>query len=372
MSGKPLVMIVDDDEIARVIVREHLGDQYEIEDAESADACLNKLKSCTPDIFLLDVQMREKDGFALCEAVRHLPQFKATPVLFISAAETEENLIRSFEVGGNGFLEKPVKKTKLQTLIKIKLAQADELIETQKHREEAMTTSSELCQLIQFVKDSDDDTTLEAVAKRLCGVVESFGLSASAMIIAKTPIYVNCTEESPEGLLLKKAAAINERIISKGIRSIIRSDSVAILVNEMPVDDESRYGRFKDNLVVLSSICDGQLKQLMAQQGIEQQRNKVLSRVIKITEEQLQRFAEQLTAHEKTSTEVIGNMLTELETKLFHLGLDDDQEEELMKVAYQVHEKLEHMNSDYQSLEAELGKILESLYDLLASKDKAA
>ena len=67
MSGKPLVMIVDDDEIARVIVREHLGDQYEIEDAESADACLNKLKSCTPDIFLLDVQMREKDGFALCE-----------------------------------------------------------------------------------------------------------------------------------------------------------------------------------------------------------------------------------------------------------------------------------------------------------------
>ena len=140
----------------------------------------------------------------------------------------------------------------------------------------------------------------------------------------------------------------------------------------MPVDDESRYGRFKDNLVVLSSICDGRLKQLMAQQGIEQQRNKVLSRVIKITEEQLQRFAEQLTAHEKTSTEVIGNMLTELETKLFHLGLDDDQEEELMKVAYQVHEKLEHMNSDYQSLEAELGKILESLYDLLASKDKAA
>lgn len=375
MTTKKQVMVVDDDEIARIIMREFLEDTYDIIEAESAAICLQKLESCTPDIFLLDIQMPEKDGFELCENIRHEPCFRATPIMFISAAETEQNLVRAFEVGGNGFLEKPVKKEKIRALVGLKISQQAELVAIQKNQEEAMkvameamTTSSELGQLIQFVKDLDEDRSLEDVAKRLCHVIESFGLSASAIVLTQKPIYANCTAESPEAKLLSKACRINERIISQGIRSIIRSDTIAFLVNEMPIDDESRYGRFKDNLVVLASICDGRLKQLIAQQGVEQQRSKVLSRVIKITEDQLQNFGNKLKEHEQMSTEVIGNMLTELETKLFHLGLEEDQEAQLMTVAYEVHKKMELMTDDYQSLEGELGKILESLYELMDSK----
>lgn len=375
MATKKQVMVVDDDEIALIIMREFLQDTYDIIEAESAASCLEKLESCAPDIFLFDIQMPEKDGFELCENIRHEPRFRATPILFISAAETEQNLVRAFEVGGNGFLEKPVKKEKIRALVGLKISQQAELAAVQKSQEEAMkvameamTTSSELGQLIQFVKDLDEDRTLEDVAKRLCGVIESFGLSASAVVLAQKPIYANCTAESPEAKLLSKACRIKERIVSQGIRSIIRSDTIAFLVNEMPIDDESRYGRFKDNLVVLASICDGRLKQLIAQQVVEQQRSKVLSRVIKITEEQLQNFGNKLSEHEQMSTEVIGNMLTELETKLFNLGLEEDQEAQLMAVAYEVHKKMELMTDDYQSLEGELGKILESLYELMDSK----
>lgn len=372
MPDKLTVMVVDDDEIARITLRTFLEDTYDIVEADSAKACLEQLNTTTPNIFLLDVMMPEMNGFELCEELRRREASKATPVMFISAQETAEDIRKGFESGGNGFLLKPVKQEKLLALIDFKIKQSAELLATQKANEEAMrvameamTTSSELGQLIQFVKDADHESTLEGLGARLCAVTEAFGLRSTAIIRDAEPVYVNCEEGSPEALLLVKASNINQRIVSRGIRSVIRSDTIALMVNDMPVDDESKYGRFKDNLVVLTSICDGRCKAIIAQNSQEKQRARLLKDIISVTEKQLYSFREKLKEHESISEQAMSNILTEIESKLFHLGLDDDQEEQLMKVIYQINEKLDYMKGDYKTLEQELGCILESLYELL-------
>ena len=372
MQEKQIVMVVDDDEIARITLRTFLEDLYEIVEADSAKMCLEKLETVKPDMFLLDVIMPEMNGFELCQQLRRRDESKATPIMFVSAQESADDLRKGFESGGNGFLLKPVKQEKLIALVELKIRQTAEMLASQKANEEAMrvameamTTSSELGQLIQFVKDADQESTLEGLGNRLCAVTETFGLRSCAVILDSPPVHINCTPDSPEGLLLLKASKINKRIVSRGIRSVICSDTIALMVNEMPVDDESRYGRFKDNLVVLSSICDGRCKAIMSQRSLEAQRARLLKDIITVTEKQLHSFREKLKEHEDISERAMSNILTEIETKLFHLGLDEDQEEQLMKVIYQINEKLEYMKGDYQALEKELGVVLESLYELL-------
>jgi hypothetical protein len=234
---------------------------------------------------------------------------------------------------------------------------------------EAMTSSSELGQMIQFVKDAEDETTLEGVGKRLCGVTESFGLKSCAVVYSENDVFINCTPDSLEAQILKRAKSSNERIVGFGVRTIVRSDCISILIKDMPVDDASRYGRFKDNLVVLASICDGRLRSLGTQNDIAKQRKKDLAKVISVTEGLLKVFGEKLSEHDEMSRAMMGQMIIELEAKLFRLGLDEDQEEELMQLAYKVSEKLEAMKGESKELEGELGKVLEALYDIFEGAD---
>ena len=62
-------------------------------------------------------------------------------------------------------------------------------------------------------------------------------------------------------------------------------------------------------------------------------------------------------------------MITELEAKLFTLGLDEDQEEQLMSLAYDASETLEKLKDGTNELEKELGIVLEGLYEVLNKHD---
>ena len=230
---------------------------------------------------------------------------------------------------------------------------------------EAMTSSSELGQIIEFVKSSQEITTLEGIGNKLCEIAAGFGLDASAVIYGTPSIFVNCSPDSMEARVLSKFRNSKERIISIGIRTMVCSDSMGVLINNMPVDDESRYGRFKDHLAVLSSICDGRLLTIQSQISMTDQRKDVLGRVIAVTEKQVKQLTSKLTEHDLTVRQVMLDMITELEAKLFSLGLDEDQEEQLMKLAYNASEKLEGMKDSSKKLEKELGVVLEGLYEVL-------
>jgi hypothetical protein len=147
---------------------------------------------------------------------------------------------------------------------------------------------------------------------------------------------------------------------------MINSDEMGILISNMPIEDESRYGRLKDHLAVLSSICEGRIQTIKTEMSIKNQRKDILVRIIKMTEEQVQSFSGKLQTHDSKSRQVMLDMIVELEAKLFTLGLDEDQEQQLMSLAYDASERLEKMKNNTKELEGELSVILEGLYDVLA------
>ncbi|WP_209599146.1 response regulator [Ruegeria sp. HKCCSP351] len=87
MSLLKRVVHVDDDEDILTITRmslELVGD-FEVTQFSSAKDALNNLKSLQPDLFLLDVMMPDMDGPELLCELRKRPEFRDTPVVFMTA-----------------------------------------------------------------------------------------------------------------------------------------------------------------------------------------------------------------------------------------------------------------------------------------------
>lgn len=372
MSDKT-IMVVDDVESNRVLLKMILEDDFNIVECSSGQECLDLVENQVPDIILLDVNMPGMTGYEVCTELRKHKESNTIPIIFVSAMDNVEERLAGFEAGGNEYITKPIDPERVLERVNYFI---DHLAETLKAKEdansamkvamEAMTSSSELGQIIEFVKASQEINTLNGIGEKFCEVAAGFGLKASAVIYGSPSVYINCSQDSMEARVLSKFRNSKERIISIGVRTMVCSDAMGVLINDMPVDDESRYGRFKDHLAVLSSICDGRLMTLQTQISMTHQRSDVLGRVIAMTEKQVKQLTDKLYQHDSNVRQVMLDMITELEAKLFTLGLDEDQEEQLMKLAYDASERLEGMKDSAKNLEKELGIVLEGLYEVLA------
>ncbi len=370
MSDKT-IMVVDDIESNRILLKMMLEDDFTIIECDSGPACLEAVEKACPDIILLDVSMPGMDGYEVCAELRKHSVSTTLPIIFVSAMDDVQERLTGFEVGGNEYITKPIDPDLLLQKINNHLSHQNEVKqakesanEAMKVAMEAMTSGSELGQIIEFVKSTHDVTSLDGIGEKFCETAQGFGLSATAVIYGTPSHYINCTPNSMEARVLTKFQHSKDNIVSIGVRTMIRSDSMGLLINDMPIEDECRYGRFKDHLMVLSNICEGRMLTIKSNLSLTSERLGVLSRIIQMTEEQVKTLTEKLSEHDASTRAVMVNMITELEAKLFTLGLDPDQEEQLMSLAYSATEKLEQLKGGTAELEQELGEVLEGLYEV--------
>ena len=94
----PRLMIVDDEpEITAMLKRYFVREGYETVTALTGAEALRKLR-CAPDMVLLDVNLPDMDGFAVCRALReHLD----CPVLFLTARVEDADKLSGFASGGH-------------------------------------------------------------------------------------------------------------------------------------------------------------------------------------------------------------------------------------------------------------------------------
>lgn len=106
---RPLVLVVDDDAVLRLIMREILKQSgFAVEEAENGALALSIFARIQPDIVLLDVMMPGLDGFTTCAALRQVPGGEHTPVLMVTGRNDNESIKRAYEVGATDFIAKPL------------------------------------------------------------------------------------------------------------------------------------------------------------------------------------------------------------------------------------------------------------------------
>ena len=108
-AEKQLVLIVDDSEINRVILKEILRGEYEIIEAASGEECVNALKKygTKVSVVLLDIIMPGMNGFDVLEYMTYNQLLSEIPVVAISGDETGETVRRAYEAGVSDYINRP-------------------------------------------------------------------------------------------------------------------------------------------------------------------------------------------------------------------------------------------------------------------------
>jgi len=109
IQNKPRILIVDDSEFNRAILKEILEETYEIIEADGGNEALHKIDEYGMKIslVLLDIIMREKDGFEVLKYMEEERLISDIPVIIISSEDSANYIRRAYEMGVSDYINRP-------------------------------------------------------------------------------------------------------------------------------------------------------------------------------------------------------------------------------------------------------------------------
>ena len=109
LQNKSQILLVDDSAMNRMLLKEILGGDYSILEAENGQECLEKMQAEAGNIalVLLDINMPVMDGFEVLKAMNANHTIEDTPVIMISSDDSDAAIRRSYELGASDYVNRP-------------------------------------------------------------------------------------------------------------------------------------------------------------------------------------------------------------------------------------------------------------------------
>lgn len=107
-SKSKKILIVDDEADVTDLIAYHLKAKgFRVEMVNNPNNSLSTARAFLPDLVILDVMMPDLNGIQICRLLRADPQFKLTPVFFLTAKAEESDRIQGLETGADDYICKP-------------------------------------------------------------------------------------------------------------------------------------------------------------------------------------------------------------------------------------------------------------------------
>lgn len=125
-------ILIVDDVMSNIMLLKALlkGDNYQVVTACDGTEALAKVAREHPDLILLDVMMPGMSGFDVSATLHQSKDFNDIPIIFLTALNSHEDIVKGFELGANDFITKPFNKDELKIRIRhqISLIEAKRII----------------------------------------------------------------------------------------------------------------------------------------------------------------------------------------------------------------------------------------------------
>lgn len=107
MDSAKRILIVDDEETLCEALRFNLASEgYAVDTAYSSEQALT-LDLSRYNLILLDIMMGDISGLQLAEILKTNPATKSIPIIFCTAKDTEDDMIRGLDIGADDYIAKP-------------------------------------------------------------------------------------------------------------------------------------------------------------------------------------------------------------------------------------------------------------------------
>lgn len=112
------ILIVDDTPANLQVLSRALREQgYKVRAAPGGAQALKAVQAQQPDLILLDINMPEMDGYAVCKTLKAEPATADIPVIFISALNEIEDKVKGFQLGAVDYITKPFQFEEVQVRV---------------------------------------------------------------------------------------------------------------------------------------------------------------------------------------------------------------------------------------------------------------
>ena len=142
---KEKILVVDDEVDLLELVRYTLTNYgYTVDCAESGERALEKVRTASPDLILLDLMLPGLDGLDVCRIVKNDHRTSHIPIIILSAKGDEVDIVTGLELGADDYITKPFSSRVLLARIKTVLRRGREMETTQVHARHDITINEAL------------------------------------------------------------------------------------------------------------------------------------------------------------------------------------------------------------------------------------
>ena len=361
------VLVVDDNMISIESARQALQAHFEVDTADSGEACLEKLAAgdSLPDLILLDIEMGGIDGFETC---RRLREVHDTPVIFVTSHDDLPECIKAFDSGGDDFLVKPfdpdVILRKAQRIVQHQAVRKSLAAEKESLSSMAMGFLRNLGDtgvLLAFMRSSLGLSDYDELARRLLEATANYGVRCHVQVrheggrCTRTP---NGNASPLEESVLEKSAAMG-RIFQFSRRLVVNYNAVSILILDLP-DSEEEHGKLRDNIAILAETAEA-IAETIGMRKESALRAEALQTAISETAETVE-SVRQIYATQQTDTRLsLESMIEDVEKSYFNLGLTELQEARVSTILRDGADRTLTLFEVGIEIDRRLGQILDAL-----------
>ena len=340
MTSKLKILAIDDEPWNLEIIQHYLQEDYQLILANDGQHGLTVLEQ-NPDIdmVLLDVSMPGIDGYEVCKKIRDNSDWQKIPVVFISARGTVEERLKGYKSGGDDYIVKPFECAELLMKIQILEKYQKEKKGLQDNYQmaadvamEAMTNSQEIGLALEFSKETYAIKSESDLMDLFVNCLKNFGLNAIIRLKNdKCYQWHQCIgQPSPLEKQLVEILAKKDRIFSFEHRTQFNFDRINLLVKNMPIDDEHKYGRYKDLLPFFLDATNACMESIEDRKTISG--HNILKSTILTVNRALDEERVLIKESQRILNSILADLNTTIEDELPILGLEEDQERFLIKL----------------------------------------
>jgi len=216
LSGKPTILLVDDDTDILVLLRDFLQKDYNIISAENGLEAWDKVITGQPDLIVSDVMMPLMDGIELCDRLRKNFELSHLPIILLTAKAEIEDRIAGLKAGADSYIPKPFHPEHLKIRIE-KLLQFRKSVKSQFGTPENNVIRIKeipdpfFQKMLSYIDENIDDETL--ASENLC----------DKLAISKSSLY----NKTKSVLGITPHSLINQRRLSKA-ETLLNSTTLTV------------------------------------------------------------------------------------------------------------------------------------------------
>lgn len=241
-----------------------------------------------------------------------------------------------------------------------------QLREAQQSAFQAMTSAGELGVIMAFMRKSYHIHTLQDLAAQVVGAVGQYGLNCAVQIRSELGQVDLNTQGKPNPLEaeLCHKLAHHGPIYDFENRTIFSYSKVSILIKNMPLDEQDRYGRIKDNVALLCEAASSREQTLTTELKLASQ-SESMTTMLQDTRQILNgvklRHNDQLV----NAQHHLSDMMVQLERALISADLSEEQENDLLSTTSNAVDEAMRIVDVDQGVARHLEFLIDQLEDLL-------